>query len=96
MISLWNRVVSPALAAPLRIGVRWDADPPPALAWMLRNDRLVVALAAATTAVIWYVLEPIVVTHDSFAYLDAAKLSPASKAEASPISGRRFSLCCWP
>jgi hypothetical protein len=73
MISLWNRVVSPALAAPLRISVHWDTDPPPALAWMLRNDRLVVALAAATTAVIWYVVEPIVVTHDSFAYLDAAK-----------------------
>ena len=73
MISLWNRVVSPALAAPLRISVHWDTDPPPALAWVLRNDRLVVAVAAATTAVIWYVVEPIVVTHDSFAYLDAAK-----------------------
>ena len=50
-------MVSPALAAPLRIGVHWDSDPPPALAWMLRNDRLVVALAAAATAVIWYVVE---------------------------------------
>jgi hypothetical protein len=73
MISLWNRVVSPALAAPFRISVHWDTDPPPALAWMLKNDRLVVALAAAMTAVIWYLVEPIVVTHDSFAYLDAAK-----------------------
>lgn len=73
MISLWNRVVSPALAAPLRVSVHWDSDPPPALAWALRNDRLVVALAALTTAAIWYVVEPIVVTHDSFAYLDAAK-----------------------
>jgi hypothetical protein len=73
MISLWNRVVSPALAAPLRITVRWDANPPPTMVWVLRNDRLVVALAALTTAVIWYLVEPIVVTHDTFAYLDAAK-----------------------
>jgi len=65
--------VSPALANPLRVTARWDTDPPPALAWTLRNDRLVVALAAAISAIIWYLVEPIVVTHDTFAYLIAAK-----------------------
>jgi hypothetical protein len=59
--------------APLRITLHWETDPPPTLAWALRNDRLIVGLAAATTAVIWYFIEPIVVTHDSFAYLGAAK-----------------------
>jgi hypothetical protein len=73
MISLWNRLVSPARAGPVHIAVHWDTDPPPTLAWVLRNDRLVVTLAAAITALIWYVAEPIVVTHDSFAYLNAAK-----------------------
>jgi len=73
MISLWNRVVSPVLVSPLRITAHWDTDPPPALAWALKNDRLVVAFAAVLSAVIWYLVEPIVVTHDTFAYLDAAK-----------------------
>ena len=40
---------------------------------MLRNDRLAVALAAAITAMTWYLVEPIVVTYDSFAYMAAAK-----------------------
>jgi hypothetical protein len=40
----------PALGAPLRITLHWETDPPPTLAWVLRNDRLIVALAAATTA----------------------------------------------
>ena len=31
------------------------------------------ALAAAISAIIWYLVEPIVVTHDTFAYLIAAK-----------------------
>jgi hypothetical protein len=64
--------LSPALVAPIRTpGL--DADPPPTLAWVLRNDRLVVGLAATITAATWYLIEPIVVTHDSFASLDAAK-----------------------
>jgi hypothetical protein len=73
MTSLWHRVMSPALAGPLRITVHGDSDPPRTMAWALRNDRLVIALAAVLTAVIWYAVEPIVVTHDTFAYLDAAK-----------------------
>jgi hypothetical protein len=77
MISFWNRAVRPALersiADPLRVLARWDTDLPPALAWPLRNDRLVVLLAATMTAVAWYLLEPIVVTYDTFAYLAAAK-----------------------
>jgi hypothetical protein len=77
MISFWNRVVSPALdrviADPLVAFARWDKDPPRALAWPLSNDRLVVATAAVVTAVVWYLVEPIVVTYDTFAYLNAAK-----------------------
>ena len=34
---------------------------------------MVVALAATITAMVWYFVEPIVVTYDSFAYLTAAK-----------------------
>ena len=75
--------MSPALPNPLRVTARWDTDPPPALAWTLRNDRLVVALAAAISAIIWYLVEPIVVTHDTFAYLIAAKF----------IAG--VCLCSW-
>jgi hypothetical protein len=78
MISYWNRAPQPAhdrtIADPLRVLARWDTDPPPALAWPLRNDRLVVALAATMTAAIWYLVEPIVVTYDSFAFLSAAKV----------------------
>jgi hypothetical protein len=77
MISFWNGAGRPALnraiADPLRVLARWNADPPWALAWLLRNDRVVVALAAAITAMVWYFVEPIVVTYDSFAYLTAAK-----------------------
>jgi hypothetical protein len=62
-----------AIADPLRVLARWDTDPPPTLAWLLRNDRVVVALAATITAMVWYFVEPIVVTYDSFAYLTAAK-----------------------
>jgi hypothetical protein len=43
------------------------------LAWILRNDRVLVALVAAIAAEAWYLTEPIVVTYDSFAYLSAAK-----------------------
>jgi hypothetical protein len=77
MISFWNRALWPALdraiADPLRILARWETDPPLALAWPLRHDRFVVAVAAVITAVIWYLVEPIVVTFDTFAYLNAAK-----------------------
>jgi hypothetical protein len=77
MISFWNRAVWPAVdratADPLRVLARWDIDPPSALAWPLRIDRLVVAVAATMTAVTWYLVEPIVVTNDTFAYLTAAK-----------------------
>jgi hypothetical protein len=34
---------------------------------------VVVALGATVTAMVWYFVEPIVVTYDSFAYLTAAK-----------------------
>src|SRR5262245_2094333 len=57
----------------MRCGPRWDADRPAVLAWPLRNDRAVVALAATMTAVVWHFVEPIVVTYDTFAYLTAAK-----------------------
>ena len=65
MISFCNRMISTFR--------RWDTDPRPALAWPLRNDRLLVAAAAVITAIIWYLVEPIVVTFDTFAYLTAAK-----------------------
>src|SRR5262249_59533657 len=58
---------------PPRLPAVGPPAPPRALPWTLRNDRLVVALAAASSAIIWYLVEPIVVTHDSFAYLIAAK-----------------------
>ncbi len=77
MISFWNRAVRPALdrsiAGPLRVLARWETDPPPALAWPLRNDRLVVALVATMAAAAWHLVEPIVVTYDTFGYLAAAK-----------------------
>jgi hypothetical protein len=95
VISLWNRAVSPALANPLRVTARWDTDPPPALAWTLRNDRLVVALAAAISAIIWYLVEPIVVTHDTFAYLIAAWLQPPRTATPSTLSRRSWSPSRW-
>jgi hypothetical protein len=47
-------------------------DAPPTLAWPLRNDWLLVALASAIAAAIWYLSEPIVITYDSFGYLNAA------------------------
>src|SRR5262249_30472802 len=65
--------MSPALTRSPRVTVHWDTNPPPVIAWALRNDRLVVALVAAASAVIWYLVEPIVITHDTFAYLDAGK-----------------------
>src|SRR5262249_2167786 len=58
---------------PPRLPAVGPPAPPRALPWTLRNDRLVVALAAAISAIIWYLVEPIVVTHDTFAYLIAAK-----------------------
>src|SRR5262245_51574867 len=66
-------VLDRAIANPLRFIACRNIDPPPALAWLMSNDRLVVALLAAITAVIWYLVEPIVFTYDSFAYLTAAK-----------------------
>src|SRR5215831_5431238 len=66
-------VLDRAIAEPLRVLARWDADRPAVLAWPLRNDRAVVALAATMTAVVWHFVEPIVVTYDTFAYLTAAK-----------------------
>jgi hypothetical protein len=65
MIIHWDRVISTFR--------RWDTDPRPGLAWPLRHDRLLVAAAAVTTAIMWYLVEPIVVTFDSLAYLTAAK-----------------------
>lgn len=62
-----------AIAQPLSTIVCGDTNPPRALAWVLRNDRLVVAGAAALTAAIWYLSEPIIVTYDTFAYLNSAK-----------------------
>jgi hypothetical protein len=58
---------------PLRVIARLASHSPPGLAWALRNDRLLVALAAAISALTWYLAEPIVVTYDSFAYMAAAK-----------------------
>jgi hypothetical protein len=66
-------ILDRAIANPLRFIACRNIDPPPALAWTVSNDRLVVALLTAITAVIWYLVEPIVFTYDSFAYLTAAK-----------------------
>jgi hypothetical protein len=52
---------------------QWDTNPPARWLWLIRRDRLIVALAAIVTAMTWYLVEPIVVTYDSFAYLNAAK-----------------------
>lgn len=76
MMTSWKLVMSPVVelaTRPLDVVARWDIAPPPTIDWLLRNDRAVVALAAAVTALIWYLVEPIVVTFDTFAYLNAAK-----------------------
>src|SRR3982074_2711734 len=77
MISSWTHALRPVLdrtiADPRGALRRGDPAPPPVLAWPLRKDRLVVAVAATMTALTWYLVEPIVVTYDTFAYLTAAK-----------------------
>jgi hypothetical protein len=77
MISALNRVLSSALeraiVRPLHISAQLDIHAPPALPWVLRNDRLVVVFATIITAATWYLIEPIIVTYDTFAYLNAAK-----------------------
>src|SRR5260370_39743520 len=77
MISTLNRMLSPALeraiVRPLHISAQLDIHAPPALPWVLRNDRLVVVFATIITAATWYLIEPIIVTYDTFAYLNAAK-----------------------
>jgi hypothetical protein len=52
---------------------QWDIQPWPFWLWLIKHDRLIVALAAIVTAVTWYLVEPIIVTFDTFAYLNAAK-----------------------
>jgi hypothetical protein len=99
MISFWNRVVSSALdrviADPLVAFARWDSDPPPALTWALSNDRLVIASAAVVTAVVWYLVEPIVVTYDTFAYLNAAKFIVGAEGGAFTYFRPPLLPFCW-
>jgi hypothetical protein len=71
----------------LKTVARCETNPPRALAWVLRNDRLVMASAVALTAAIWYLSEPIIVTYDTFAYLNAAKFFVGMEGGALRIFG---------
>lgn len=77
MIACWNSTVRPTLdrlfVRQLNVITSWDANPPPALSRLLKHDQLIVMLVATLTAVTWYIVEPIVVTFDTFAYLTSAK-----------------------
>jgi hypothetical protein len=72
-----------AIAESIKTNVLWVTKPPPALTWVLRNDRLTIACLAAVSAAIWYLSEPIIVTYDTSAYLNAAKFSAAASASAA-------------
>jgi hypothetical protein len=71
-----------AIVESIKTIVLWDIKPPPALTWVL-NDRLTIACLAAVSAAIWYLSEPIIVTYDTSAYLNAAKFSAAASASAA-------------
>jgi hypothetical protein len=45
-----------AIAESIKTIVLWVTKPPPALTWVLRNDRLTIACLAALNAAIWYLI----------------------------------------
>jgi hypothetical protein len=73
LLLISSRGMQGAIVESIKTIVLWDTKPPPALTWVLRNDRLTIACLAALSAAIWYLSEPIIVTYDTFAYLNAAK-----------------------